>query len=76
MEAIENAGFYQCIDQPIPSCSQGKELFRRGVLSEAILALEAEVRRHPGHTDAWRLLGTAHAENEDDVQVLSPEHSC
>ncbi len=39
------------------------------MLSEAILALEAEVQRHPGHTDAWRLLGTAHAENEDDVQV-------
>ena len=48
---------------------QGRELFRRGVLSEAILALEAEVRRSPGHTAAWRLLGTAHAENEDDVQV-------
>lgn len=48
---------------------QGRELFRRGVLSEAILALEAAVRRSPGHTAAWRLLGTAHAENEDDVQV-------
>lgn len=48
---------------------QAKHLFRRGVLSEAVLALEAEVTRNPSHTDAWRLLGTAHAENEDDLQV-------
>lgn len=48
---------------------QGRELFRRGVLSEAILALEAAVAREPSHTEAWRLLGTAHAENEDDMQA-------
>lgn len=48
---------------------QGKDLFRRGVLSEAVLALEAEVQRAPRNVDAWRLLGTVHAENDDDVQV-------
>ena len=48
---------------------QGKDLFRRGVLSEAVLALEAEVQRSPRSVDAWRLLGTVHAENDDDVQV-------
>ena len=49
--------------------AQGKDLFRRGVLSEAVLALEAEVQRTPRNVDAWRLLGTVHAENDDDVQV-------
>jgi hypothetical protein len=42
---------------------------RRGVLSEAALALEAEVTAHPGNAEAWRLLGTVHAENDDDLQV-------
>jgi hypothetical protein len=40
-----------------------------GVLSEAALALEAEVQAHPDNADAWRLLGTVHAENDDDVRV-------
>jgi len=30
------------------------------------LALEAAVQASPGHADAWRLLGTVHAENDDD----------
>jgi hypothetical protein len=42
---------------------------RRGVLSEAALALEAEVTAHPNNAEAWRLLGTVHAENDDDLQV-------
>jgi peroxin-5 len=44
-------------------------LCRRGVLSEAALALEAEVTAHPNNAEAWRLLGTVHAENDDDLQV-------
>lgn len=39
------------------------------MLSEAALALEAEVQAHPEHAEAWRLLGTVHAENDDDRQV-------
>lgn len=45
--------------------------YRRGVLSEAALALEAEVQAQPGNAEAWRLLGTVHAENDDDQQVSS-----
>ena len=55
--------------RPSVTCLQGKELFRRGVLSEAVLALEAEVQRSPRSVEAWRLLGTVHAENDDDIQV-------
>lgn len=55
--------------QDAESFAKGKELFKNGLLSEAVLALEAEVQRQPGKVEAWRLLGTVHAENDDDQQV-------
>jgi len=45
--------------------------FKRGLLTEAALALEAEVRANPGNAEAWRLLGTVHAENDDDNQAIA-----
>lgn len=53
------------------SFAKGKDLFRRGLLSEAILALEAECQRQPGNNEAWRLLGTVQAEADDDVQAIA-----
>ncbi len=53
------------------SFAKGKALFQSGLLSEAVMALEAEVQRNPQNVDAWRLLGTVHAENDDDQQVRS-----
>lgn len=53
------------------SFNRGMDLFRRGVLSEAALAFEAEVQRNPDNVEAWRLLGTVHAENEED-QLVPP----
>jgi hypothetical protein len=55
--------------QDMDSFAKGKALFQSGLLSEAVLALEAEVQRQPQHVEAWRLLGTVHAENDDDQQV-------
>ena len=55
--------------QDLESFQKGKELFRNGLLTEARLAFEAEVQRNPGNVDAWRLLGTVHAENDNDPQV-------
>lgn len=49
---------------------EGQELFRKGLLSEAVLALEAEVLKNPENSEGWRLLGIAHAENDDDQQVI------
>ncbi|KAJ0102710.1 hypothetical protein Patl1_03662 [Pistacia atlantica] len=49
---------------------EGQELFRKGLLSEAVLALEAEVLKNPDNSEGWRLLGIAHAENDDDQQVI------
>jgi hypothetical protein len=39
--------------------------------SEAVLALEAECQRNPGNAEAWRLLGTVQAENDDDQQAIA-----
>ena len=61
-----------CDAQDSDSYAKGKELFRNGLLSEAVLALEAEAQRSPGNVEAWRLLGTVHAENDDDQQVRHP----
>ena len=49
----------------------GRDLFRRGVLSEAALALEAAVRADPDLCEGWRLLGTVHAENDDDRRAIA-----
>ncbi|KAA8523475.1 hypothetical protein F0562_009898 [Nyssa sinensis] len=38
--------------------------------SEAVLALEAEVFRNPDNAEGWRLLGIAHAENDNDQQIM------
>eukprot|EP00192_Tetraselmis_astigmatica_P006655 CAMPEP_0117683932 /NCGR_PEP_ID=MMETSP0804-20121206/20753_1 /TAXON_ID=1074897 /ORGANISM="Tetraselmis astigmatica, Strain CCMP880" /LENGTH=738 /DNA_ID=CAMNT_0005494737 /DNA_START=148 /DNA_END=2364 /DNA_ORIENTATION=+ len=51
--------------------AKARDLFQTGVLSEAALALEAVVQREPGNVEAWRLLGTVHAENDDDKQAIN-----
>ena len=51
--------------------AEGASLFRRGVLSEAALALEAAAQRDPASVEAWRLLGAAHAENDDDGRAMA-----
>ncbi|WVZ92309.1 hypothetical protein U9M48_038386 [Paspalum notatum var. saurae] len=50
---------------------EGQELFRKGLLSEAVLALEAEVLKNPDNSEGWRLLGVTHAENDDDQQAIA-----
>ncbi|BAT92902.1 Peroxisome biogenesis protein [Vigna angularis] len=50
---------------------EGQDLFRKGLLSEAVLALEAEVIKNPENAEGWRLLGIAHAENDDDQQAIA-----
>jgi peroxin-5 len=52
----------------------GRDLIKTGVLSEATLALEAAAKQSSEGIpviEAWRLLGEAHAENDDDVQAIA-----
>ncbi|XP_057984036.1 peroxisome biogenesis protein 5 isoform X3 [Malania oleifera] len=58
------------VGHPTP-LKEGQELFRKGLLSEAVLALEAEVLKNPENAEGWRLLGIAHAENDDDQQAIA-----
>ncbi|KAK9841528.1 hypothetical protein WJX74_007257 [Apatococcus lobatus] len=53
------------------SFSKGRELFRDGLLTEAMLAFEAEAQRNPSNVEAWRMLGTVQAENDDDLQAIA-----
>lgn len=36
---------------------------------EACVVVAVQVRQHPENAPAWRLLGTVHAENDDDRQA-------
>ena len=59
-----------CVElQDTSSFTKGRELFRDGLLTEAMLAFEAEAQRNPNNVEAWRMLGTVQAENDDDLQV-------
>ncbi|KAK9134093.1 hypothetical protein Scep_013621 [Stephania cephalantha] len=58
------------VGRPDP-LKEGQELFRKGLLSEAVLALEAEVIKNPENAEGWRLLGITHAENDDDQQAIA-----
>jgi peroxin-5 len=47
------------------------QLYKDGDLSDAILAFEATVLREPTNVEAWRWLGTAHAENDEDKMAIA-----
>jgi peroxin-5 len=42
------------------------DFFHKGILQDSILCFEAIVQRDPQNSDAWRWLGSAHAENDED----------
>jgi len=56
--------------------NEAQERIRTGNVPEAILALEAEVQRHPDNSEAWRLLGQLHAENDDDGKAIAALLRC
>jgi len=51
--------------------SQSASLEAAGLIPEAILALEAEVRSRPDSSEAWRRLGELHAECDNDIQAIA-----
>jgi peroxin-5 len=42
-----------------------------GEIADAILALEAELTRNPETSEAWRLLGRLHADNDEDSKAIA-----
>lgn len=50
----------------LESWSLANNFYRNGEINQAILALEATLQNDPENAEAWALLGTCHAENDDD----------
>ncbi|KAE8909383.1 hypothetical protein PF005_g18566 [Phytophthora fragariae] len=61
-------------DNPFMDASEnfqrGVEFFQSGHLDDAILAFEAEVQQHADNSEAWRMLGECHAENDEDKSAI------
>jgi hypothetical protein len=49
---------------------RGVDLLQQGKLIECTRALEAEVQQHADNSDAWLVLGLAHAENDEDLKAI------
>ncbi|KAI9922560.1 hypothetical protein PsorP6_000097 [Peronosclerospora sorghi] len=50
---------------------RGIDFFKSGHLDNAILAFEAEVQLHSDNSEAWRMLGECHAENDEDKSAIA-----
>jgi len=55
---------------------EGVRLFNRGELKKSILAFEAAVTQNPEHAEAWRYLGQAQAENEEEANAIAALLKC
>ena len=51
--------------------AKGQELLAAGQTADAALAFEAAIAQHPENAEAWRLLGIAHADGDNDQQAIA-----
>ena len=52
--------------------AEGMRQFNEGNIREAILAFEADLQLNPeGNSEAWRMLGMAHQENDEDPSAIT-----
>lgn len=57
------------LDQDDP-LAEAIRLLREGRDREALLCLEAEVKKHPESSEGWRLMGQLYAEMDQDVEAI------
>jgi tetratricopeptide (TPR) repeat protein len=55
---------------------EGVRLMKNGRLTEAVKAFEACVKKQPRRSEAWRLLGQCHADNENESQAIAALTRC
>jgi len=49
---------------------KGLRLMNEGLLTEAVLAFEADVQQNETHAEGWKLLGQCNQENENEAQAI------
>uniref|UniRef100_A0A8C4N6V4 Peroxisomal biogenesis factor 5-like a n=1 Tax=Eptatretus burgeri TaxID=7764 RepID=A0A8C4N6V4_EPTBU len=63
------------LEQP-NAFQEGRRRLLEGDIPSAILLLQAAVTQDPSHVEAWQLLGTALAENEEDPAAICALQRC